>query len=177
MPVMLELPAVVGIVAEHDRPEKPAEAAGADAVVFGASVEVFGCSPGNCTALCGLIDGEALMPGAPVAIPPAEPAEEAANGAGAFAVGTFNGSVKSGNAVPLKLVPPEAAPAMAVEPAATAAALSGVDVNCPDCGLVWAFAAPKAPSHRIIARTKMRCIASSFPPDVDEGVSATMRAI
>jgi hypothetical protein len=50
-----------------DGPPNPAAAD--DAVVFAPCVEVLGASPGNCTADCGLSDGEALIPGAAPADP------------------------------------------------------------------------------------------------------------
>ncbi|HEX3722187.1 MAG TPA: hypothetical protein VHV31_05320 [Nitrolancea sp.] len=71
------------------------EAVGADAVVFGDCVAVFEVSPGNCTAVWGLIDDAALVPPIdtdPVADPP---------DSGIVDVGTLNGSVAS---VPVELV-------------------------------------------------------------------------
>ena len=44
-------------------------AAAVDAVVFAPWVEVLDASPGNCTADCGLTDGETLIPGAAPADP------------------------------------------------------------------------------------------------------------
>jgi hypothetical protein len=63
------------------------EAAGADAVVAGDCVAVFEVSPGNCTAVWGLIEEVALRPptdSAPVAVP---------LDSGIVDVGTLNGSV------------------------------------------------------------------------------------
>ena len=71
------------------------EAAGADAVVVGDCVAVFEVSPGNCSAVWGLIDDAALMPPTdsdPVADPP---------DSGIVDVGTLNGSVAT---VPVELV-------------------------------------------------------------------------
>jgi hypothetical protein len=70
-----------------DDPLNPAAAD--DAVVFAPWVEVLGASPGNCTADCGLIDGEALMPGAAAPADPSPvvtgpPAGTAANDVEAF---------------------------------------------------------------------------------------------
>lgn len=42
--------------------DAPCPAAALDAVLFAPCVEALGASPGNCTAACGLTDGEALMP-------------------------------------------------------------------------------------------------------------------
>jgi hypothetical protein len=71
---------VEGIVGEQGiRDEAPNPVAVA-AVVFAPCVEVFGVSPGNCTAVCGLTDADALIPAAPP--PDADPiAEEPAAGA------------------------------------------------------------------------------------------------
>ena len=74
-------------VLDAPAPALAAEAAGADAVVVGDCVAVFEVSPGNCTAVCGLIDDAALLPptdSAPVADPP---------DSGMVDVGTLNGSV------------------------------------------------------------------------------------
>lgn len=47
--------------------DAPCPAAALDAVLFAPCVEALGASPGNCTAACGLTDGEALMPAAELA--------------------------------------------------------------------------------------------------------------
>jgi hypothetical protein len=76
-------------------PALAAEAAGADAVVVGDCVVAFEVSPGNCSAVWGLIDEAALRPpidGDPVAAPP---------DSGIVDVGTVNGSVAT---VPVELV-------------------------------------------------------------------------
>jgi hypothetical protein len=71
-----------------------AEAAGADAVVVGDCVVAFEVSPGNCTAVWGLIDDAALMP-------PSDPAAVAdPPDSGIVDVGTLNGSVAT---VPVEL--------------------------------------------------------------------------
>ena len=63
------------------------EAAGADAVVVGDCVAAFEVSPGNCTAVWGLIDDAALMP-------PSDPAAVADPlDSGIVDVGTLNGSL------------------------------------------------------------------------------------
>jgi hypothetical protein len=61
-------------------PDAAAPVAAAAAVVPGACVEVLGSSPGNCSAVCELIDGEALMPVDPVvtAVPCSEAFDPAA---------------------------------------------------------------------------------------------------
>jgi hypothetical protein len=58
-------------------------------VVFAACVELLRASPGNCTAVCGLTDAEALMPEVD---PDAEPGAGTANVVGTVEVGTLNGS-------------------------------------------------------------------------------------
>jgi hypothetical protein len=59
------------------------------AVVFAPCVEVFGVSPGNCTAACGLTDADALIPAAPPA--DADPiAAEPAAGANVGDVDVFD---------------------------------------------------------------------------------------
>jgi len=81
----------------EDAPAEAPVAAGADAVVLGDCVVVFGVSPRNCTAVCGLIDAAAFMPPTdPVSV--ADPPD-----GGIVDVGTLNGSVAT---VP---VPPEPA--------------------------------------------------------------------
>ena len=59
-----------------------------DAVVFAPWVEVLDTSPGNCTADCGLTDGEALIPGAapddPKPVVTGPPAGTAENDVGAL---------------------------------------------------------------------------------------------
>jgi hypothetical protein len=88
-------PAVEGIAGEQRAVEG---APGCDAVVAGPSVVVLGASPGNCTAVWGWIDAEALMPLVdPVAAPTVDPAGEIADEPGefepdTFELGTFNGS-------------------------------------------------------------------------------------
>lgn len=82
---MLACPVVVGIVTEHGGVD---EAAGADAVVVGACVELLRASPGNCTAVCGLIDAEAL----PTVVCDEEPEAGTANVVGTLEVGTLSGS-------------------------------------------------------------------------------------
>jgi hypothetical protein len=97
----LSSPAVEETEEEQSVLEAPApalaadEAAGADAVVVGDCVAVFEVSPGNCTAIWGLIDDAALMPPSdPVAV--ADPPDS-----GIVDVGTLNGSVAT---VPVELV-------------------------------------------------------------------------
>jgi hypothetical protein len=87
----LSSPVVVETEEEQSVLDAPAlaadAAAGADAVVVGDCVAVFEVSPGNCTAVCGLIDDAALMPPSdPVA--PVDPPDS-----GIVEVGTLNGSV------------------------------------------------------------------------------------
>ena len=63
-------------------------------MVAGAWVVLLAASPGNCLAISGLIDAEALMPLVdPVAAPTADPAGTIADGPVTFELGTFNGSV------------------------------------------------------------------------------------
>jgi hypothetical protein len=57
--------------------------------VFGACVELLRASPGNCTAVCGLTDAEALKPALD---PDEEPGDGTANVVGTLEVGTLNGS-------------------------------------------------------------------------------------
>jgi hypothetical protein len=52
-----------------DDEPNPAPAPAPDAVLWAPCVEVLGASPGNCTAACGLTDGDALMPDAAPADP------------------------------------------------------------------------------------------------------------
>jgi hypothetical protein len=57
----------------------PNPAAPPDAVLWAPCVEALGASPGNCTAACGLSDGDALMPdAAPADADVVEPAAGAA---------------------------------------------------------------------------------------------------
>jgi hypothetical protein len=85
----VDVPAVEAMPGAHSvddvaAPDAEAPVAAAAAVVLGACVAVLGSSPGNCSAVCELIDGEALMPVDPVvtAVPcpeafdPAETADE-----------------------------------------------------------------------------------------------------
>jgi hypothetical protein len=63
-------------------------------VLAGAWVAALAASPGNCRAIWGLIDAEALMPPVdPVTTPVADPAGAIADGPVTFELGTFNGSV------------------------------------------------------------------------------------
>jgi hypothetical protein len=63
-------------------------------VVAGACVAVLAASPGNCLAIWGLIDAEALMPlGDPLAVPVADPVAEIVGWPVTFELGTLNGSV------------------------------------------------------------------------------------
>jgi len=95
------------------------DSVGADAVVFGACVEVLGRSPGSCTGISGSTDDGGRAPTAdPADDAPTEPGETEAD---AFDVGTFNGSdahadpaaappvdVPDGEQpLPFRLVPPE----------------------------------------------------------------------
>ena len=83
---MLAPPVVVGIVTEHGGVDEAA--AGADAVVFGACVELLRASPGNCTAVCGLTDAAAL----PTVVCDEEPEAGTAAVVGTVEVGTLSGS-------------------------------------------------------------------------------------
>jgi hypothetical protein len=89
----LSSPAVVETEEEQSVLDAPApalaadEAAGADAVVVGDCVAAFEVSPGNCTAVWGLIDEAPLVPPSdPVAV--ADPPDS-----GIVDVGKLNGSV------------------------------------------------------------------------------------
>lgn len=64
VPVAEEIMGEQGMVDDPPNPAAPAEAE-----VFAPWVEVLDASPGNCTATCGLTEGEALMPGAAPADP------------------------------------------------------------------------------------------------------------
>jgi hypothetical protein len=80
-------------VAEQDVLEEDEEATEAAVVVFGACVGLLRASPGNCTAVCGLTDGEALMPAVESdEEPDEEPGPGTANVVGTVEVGTLNGS-------------------------------------------------------------------------------------
>jgi hypothetical protein len=118
-PATPEDPAADCIVTEHGALEPAgADAADADAVVFGACIDVLERSPGNCTGISGSTDDG-------VRAPTADPVDEAPTGSGeddadAFDVGTFNGSEAQADParalpadvfdgeqpVPLKPVPP-----------------------------------------------------------------------
>jgi hypothetical protein len=74
------VPLLEGIVAEQGMLEDALGPGAADmAVVLAPCFELLEASPGNCTAACGLTDGEALMPAAALADPTVvEPAAGAA---------------------------------------------------------------------------------------------------
>jgi hypothetical protein len=103
---------------------------------------LLAASPGNCLAISGLIDAEALMPLVdPVAAPTADPAGTIADGPVTFELGTFNGSVAQSSAdtapvpdveqgIAVRPVPPEFA---CVAPGVTEAGGTGV----PGAGLNW----------------------------------------
>jgi hypothetical protein len=73
-------------------------------VVAGACVAVLATSPGNCLAIWGLIDAEALMP---LAVPVADPVAGIVGWPVAFELGTLNGSVAQfcAGATPMTDVP------------------------------------------------------------------------
>lgn len=104
----LDEPTVDGIEGEQSGVD---EAAGTDAVLFGASaVVLLGLSPGNCTAVSGLTDAEAPDAFAdPVAVPPDDTAPPPVDPAASVAVGTLRGSqpVAVEHADPEMPVPPE----------------------------------------------------------------------
>jgi len=162
------------------------ETADAAAVACGAWVELLEASPGNCFGVCGLLDGEALMPTVkPVDSPLAEFGCGTGNVVGIVDAGTFSVSDPQPVPVPpagwlfgeqdvsLRLVPPDVGWFATVAPV-TDAELPGAVVpaavpvvivlGMPD-DLVWACAAPRAVSHRISTEANRRCIASSFSRD------------
>jgi hypothetical protein len=151
-----------------------------DAVVLAPWVDALGASPGNCTADCGLSDGEALIPGAAPADPnPVVTGPPA--GAGANDDGTFD-------ELPLKEVLPD-------EPAPQPSAIGRLPMNEPPeieqgvpgrlapltvvaskvpvadvlvadvvplgdvlCETIWPWAAADVASHASSKKPAMRCI-------------------
>ncbi|HEY3794862.1 MAG TPA: hypothetical protein VGM09_23820 [Bradyrhizobium sp.] len=93
--------------------------------------------------------------------PDDEPAAGTANVVGTVEVGTLNGS----DAGTDRSVVAEGVAGTVFSGAGAACGLVWAGLVC--AGSIWAFAAPTAASHRIIADAKMRCIASSFSSDID----------
>jgi hypothetical protein len=88
-PAGFNVPAVDGITVEQRVLEEPPDC---DDVVFGTWLVVFRASPGNCTAVCGLIDEDALNDEAapPALVDAAVPVVDP--GGAIVEVGTLNGS-------------------------------------------------------------------------------------
>jgi hypothetical protein len=167
---------VVGIAVEHAALEDvptPAPPDAADADVVGACVELLAPSPGNCTACCGSIVGDALtapIATLPVVVWPADGRVEVGTARGSEAVAAIALEVASSDdAVPVE-APLELDGVVIVsadELSMVVGATPACCVGCPTgaCGiaweLVWACAAPTPPSHIAITKMNMRCIAFS----------------
>jgi hypothetical protein len=160
-PTLVPVPLAEVMVGEQGTLEDAPSPVAVAAVVFAPCVELLGVSPGNCTAACGLIDADALIPGAPPA--DADPiAAEPAAGANVGEVDVFDEAIPdeppaqpspierlpmNEQAAPGRLVPAKLVPFTVVEPNAEEVVLDSVlvvDVPAPDVAPVW-----KAPCETV----------------------------